>query len=390
MTGATQALIPGTETVQVLSDGSTFNSIISLSNNNSVTSYTSYVNQGQAILVSGSQITIVTKDTPIIPGLSYWSETTGINTYSPAQLTFPSSIVTGTHETSDSADTLNITGTTHYIDPYPFDSPIPATNNTSQQHVDILVGLVEPITVPAGIFQALKLTMTITSTDNSGTSTTTVDEWFASGVGLVKMIAYTYDRDPPNQTIMQTRELVSYKVSVSTMQQLSVSISGTGTVTSNPDGINCANGSQNGCSAPYSKDSTVVLTATPSWYSTVGWGNCTVDANDVKKCSALMDADKTITAAFSVIQKPVLIMGDQGYDTLLAASQAVGNNGTIMARDTYESAQSEPLVFSNGFNVILNGGMNSNWSATGSFTTMKGTLKIKSGKILVKNVKIRL
>jgi len=388
MTGSTQALISGTEEVEVLSNGS-FKSFISLINNNTVTSYSTYANQGQAILVSGSQITIVIKDTPIIPGVSYWTETTGINTYSPAQLIFPSTTVSGTHETSDSTETTNITGISHYTAPVIMDVPIPLAINTSQQHVDIVVGVIESVSVPVGTFQALKMTRTIIATDSSGTSTTTLEEWFAPGVGLVKMIASTNDMFPGQTTVTQTRELTSSSVVAPASRQLSVSISGTGTVTSNPGGINCINGSQTGCSAAFSDGSTVVLTASPPWYSMVGWGNCTVDANDGKICSAAMNTDKTVSTTFSVIQDPVLIPWERGYDTLLAASLAVSKDCTIMARDTYASALSETLVFNNGYNVTLSGGMDANWNTTGGYSTIKGKLTIRSGRVTAKSVRIR-
>jgi hypothetical protein len=76
---------------------------------------------------------------------------------------------------------------------------------------------------------------------------------------------------------------------------LNVTVTGNGTVTSNPPGINCGTD----CSGTYPIDSTMTLTATPAADSDfVGWGGaCTGSA---ETCDVTLDAAKTVTAAFAL------------------------------------------------------------------------------------------
>jgi len=77
---------------------------------------------------------------------------------------------------------------------------------------------------------------------------------------------------------------------------LNKSGTGTGSVISNPSGINCGST----CSANFAKDSTVTLTATAAADSTFGgWsGACSSSTNNT--CTVTMDADKTATASFNL------------------------------------------------------------------------------------------
>ena len=87
----------------------------------------------------------------------------------------------------------------------------------------------------------------------------------------------------------------NYKESIP-IYTLSVTKSGTGsgTVTSNPTGINCGNT----CSASYNQDTSVTLTATPSSDSVFsGWsGTCTGTGT----CTVTMDSKKFVTATFDL------------------------------------------------------------------------------------------
>jgi len=73
-------------------------------------------------------------------------------------------------------------------------------------------------------------------------------------------------------------------------QQLTVTVSGTGTVTSNPPGINCVG--PDTCIATYASNTDVTLTAVP--ISVVWSGACTADP-----CTVTMDGPKSVTATFS-------------------------------------------------------------------------------------------
>jgi hypothetical protein len=73
-------------------------------------------------------------------------------------------------------------------------------------------------------------------------------------------------------------------------QQLTVTVSGAGTVTSSPPGISCVGPAT--CVAPYALNTAVTLTAVPS--SVVWSGACTADP-----CTVTMDGPKSVTATFS-------------------------------------------------------------------------------------------
>ncbi len=79
---------------------------------------------------------------------------------------------------------------------------------------------------------------------------------------------------------------------------LTVSISGTGsgTVTSSPSGINCGSV----CSASFARDTQVVLTATPDGDSTVSnWSGCDSVSQDKRTCTVRMTANRTVTVTFT-------------------------------------------------------------------------------------------
>ncbi|MCP4702198.1 MAG: hypothetical protein GY862_35865 [Gammaproteobacteria bacterium] len=74
---------------------------------------------------------------------------------------------------------------------------------------------------------------------------------------------------------------------------LRITATGSGTITSLPTGIDCGTV----CDAPYQKNSTIILTATPDTGANfIGWGgDCTGAAND---STIAMDAEKNCTARF--------------------------------------------------------------------------------------------
>ena len=84
---------------------------------------------------------------------------------------------------------------------------------------------------------------------------------------------------------------------------LSVTRSGSGTVTSTPTGISCGST----CAAPFVKNSTVTLTANPAnGWQFISWGGCT--AVNGATCTVSLTAAKTVTATF----KPKLTVAKSG------------------------------------------------------------------------------
>ncbi|WP_169249179.1 InlB B-repeat-containing protein [Candidatus Competibacter phosphatis] len=91
---------------------------------------------------------------------------------------------------------------------------------------------------------------------------------------------------------------------------LTVGKSGSGTVTSNPAGINCGSD----CSEPYLNGTVVTLSATPaSGYTFGGWsGACTGTGN----CTVTMSAARSVIATFKAIPKYTLTIYRSGSGTV--------------------------------------------------------------------------
>ena len=74
------------------------------------------------------------------------------------------------------------------------------------------------------------------------------------------------------------------------------------------------------------------------------------------------------------------------YATLLSAFTAADNGATILSRGI---SFSEVLIFSTGKNVLLKGGYNAMFSENaGNHTRVRGSLKIRSGRLTVNNVRV--
>jgi uncharacterized delta-60 repeat protein len=93
-----------------------------------------------------------------------------------------------------------------------------------------------------------------------------------------------------NKTVTANYSTVTYTLSVLK------SGSGSGTVTSNPSGINCGTD----CTESYPANTTVTLTATPSSGSTFGsWGDDCSGCGTNATCQIIMNSDKTCSAVFN-------------------------------------------------------------------------------------------
>ena len=375
-TATGQTMMWGTEAVQVMPSGS-FHSVITLPNGNSVTSDNNYVNLGQAIYVTDTQITIITVDTAPLPYIgTYWTETTTVNTYTPSQISFPSSVIAGTHETSTSIGNTHLTGITHYTG-LP-DIPMPPSDTVTTQVVDVTVGPAESVTVPAGTFQAIKITKTFTITEDGTTYPPyTADEWYAAGVGLVKMSS-------PNMN----RELTSYNVIPATTQLLTVTFQGTGdgSVHSSPPGISCSSGTP--CpSTPFNSGEIVTLTATADVNSTfTGWSG--EGCSGTATCVVTMDAAKNVSAGFDLLPARVFILGSPTpYQLLQQAYDAAVDNDTL--QPLAEVFLEDPLTFRHAVNVFLAGGYDTGFLNQSGYTTIQGQVIFQLGSVVVDRLAIR-
>jgi hypothetical protein len=77
---------------------------------------------------------------------------------------------------------------------------------------------------------------------------------------------------------------------------------GTGTVTSDPAGINCT--TQGGCSASYASGTAVTLTAVPAQGSSFGGWSSNCQSNTFTTCTVLMNGNQAVSAIFNPSTAP--------------------------------------------------------------------------------------
>lgn len=104
---------------------------------------------------------------------------------------------------------------------------------------------------------------------------------------------------------------------------------GSGTVTSSPEGINCGTV----CSAPFSRGTTVTLTATPDAGSTVqSWSGCDSVSTDQRQCFVTMNANRTVTVTFATIATFTLTVTVSGNGAVSSSPSGITNcRGTCSA-----------------------------------------------------------
>jgi uncharacterized repeat protein (TIGR02543 family) len=92
----------------------------------------------------------------------------------------------------------------------------------------------------------------------------------------------------------EVQQIYTLGLSTPTPFTLTTTLSGPGTLTSNPTGISCGSD----CSESYASGTRVTLTATPATgYAFIGWsGACSGTATT---CTVTMDAAKTVKAGFT-------------------------------------------------------------------------------------------
>jgi len=122
-----------------------------------------------------------------------------------------------------------------------------------------------------------------------------------------------------------------------TKATLTVSTTGTGTVTSSPAGINCGST----CSGSYASGTSVTLTATAGTnYSFTGWsGACTGTGS----CVVTMDATKSVTATFTV-QSFALTLAKAGTGSGTVSSSPSGINCGSTCSANYNAGTSVTLT----------------------------------------------
>jgi subtilisin-like proprotein convertase family protein len=174
--------------------------------------------------------------------------------------------------------------------------------------------------------------------------------------------------------------------------QLSLAISGKGSVNSVPGGIACTTGNSGNCAAPFAGGEVVTLTATgvssPSTNSSFSaWtGGC--DSTNGAACTVAMNGDRSVSVAFVDIQ-PVYIPGGSYYPSLQAAYDAPGASGITIQAQAVDLAN-PGFTLNSGKSVTLEGGFDSAYTVnSGGYTVLTGVLTIQTGSLTVENLIIR-
>ena len=172
-------------------------------------------------------------------------------------------------------------------------------------------------------------------------------------------ITYTYDEAGNILTVTSTgTSPEQYTLTVSK------SGTGSGTVTSNPGGINCGND----CTEAYNLGTGVTLTATAASGSTFGgWsGACSGTGG----CSVTMSSDKTVTATFTQQQQQqyTLTVTKSGTGSGTVTSSPAGINCGDDCSETYSKVQKVKLTAKADATSAFTGWSGGGCSGTGGCT----------------------
>ena len=160
--------------------------------------------------------------------------------------------------------------------------------------------------------------------------------------------------NPACAVVMDSVETVT--ANFAPAQNLSVSITGngTGSVTSAPARINCATGNAGTCSANFSQNSTVTLTATPGTSSVfTGWsgGNC--DGLTTPTCQVSLSGDESTSADFAPTH--VLIVQTAGGTAGTVSSDTGGIDCPGTCSASYTEGATVTLTADGGANANVLG-----------------------------------
>ena len=173
---------------------------------------------------------------------------------------------------------------------------------------------------------------------------------------------------------------------IGTLPTISIAKAGNGfgTVSSSPAGNNCGSS----CTAAFTLNSTVALTATPDFgYSFSGWsGACSGTGN----CNLIMSSDYSVTATFIEIPiaacsaNPTFVNGSV-YPSIQAAYNAAPDGSIIklLATDIYEN-----FIAARPIAVTLDGGYKCSFTSTQTETVIHGSPQIIDGAVNMMNISV--
>lgn len=170
---------------------------------------------------------------------------------------------------------------------------------------------------------------------------------------------------------------------------LSATMTGSGTVTSSPSGIDCPTA----CSASFSSGATVTLTAAPASGSIIGaWGGACQTAGSAATCRVTPTQSQSVTVTFLASppqSKPVLIgletMGDESWfyvgspqNRLLEVNAHPGVYSAAVIQATWSQLEPQPGVFDDS---VINTALQNMqlYNATYATTPIVGKLRVFAG-----------
>jgi hypothetical protein len=170
---------------------------------------------------------------------------------------------------------------------------------------------------------------------------------------------------------------------------VSFSGNGNGSVNTVPSGpIACSYPPFAGiCSTNQTSGTTLTLAASPGSGSLFsGWsGAC---SNSVGNCDVLLDADKNLTATFTLA--PLARILTTPYATMLDAYSAAASSGSVIMLKEGDPGSALGTLNANAEkSVTLRGGYNAAYTATSGSTVILGPLVMRSGTVIFDNVGVR-
>ena len=169
---------------------------------------------------------------------------------------------------------------------------------------------------------------------------------------------------------------------------LTVSITGNGSINSNPAGIACTSSPQSGtCTASFSAGPNVTLNATAGNSLFNGWGGNCAPCNQNISCPVSVNAITTCSASFSPSPLVILVGSPAAFSTMQSACDAAGNGAVIKAQVT---TFSENLLLNIISRIVtIKGGYEPTFTTQSGITTIKGNLTIVKGGLIADRLSIR-
>jgi hypothetical protein len=167
------------------------------------------------------------------------------------------------------------------------------------------------------------------------------------------------------------------------LHSLTTIVNGSGSINNldQPPVFSCAASS---CTDSFNFGTSFTLRATPSaLYAFAGWSGSCAGTGD---CMLTLTANATVTATFTRLPLVQVSSDPTPYYTFQSAYNATSNNAVFRARNTNFS---ENFTLNHSIDVILNGGLESDFTTVNDYTAIHGILRVRSGKLTVKRLRIR-